>query len=219
MIADWLQEHLLDIQEGKIRVLAVDECHLLAGDICGRGWGNRQHRREVKMDNYRASQTYYGALDCISGEMLLSSYSTANSNSTIKFVKQIQGQNPDVKLVLVWDGASYHRSQEFREFLNQVNQGDDWQVHCLRFAPQRGRADRRLRAQGAHVSQCETLGHTPRTTGKLKACAHQRKTQLRTFGDRQSNCYNNFINAVDLSHLPKNFLSYLSSTDCSLYPI
>ncbi len=89
------------------------------------------------MDNYRASQTYYGALDCISGEMFLSSCSTANSTSTIEFVQQIQAQNPGVKLVLVWDGASYHRSQEFRDFLAQVNQGDDWQIHCLRFARQR----------------------------------------------------------------------------------
>lgn len=65
MIADWLKEHSLLIQEGKIRVLAVDECHLLAGDICGRGWGNRQQRREVEMNNYRDSQTYYGTLDCL----------------------------------------------------------------------------------------------------------------------------------------------------------
>ena len=170
-IARWLQEHLTDIQEGKIKVLAVDECHLLAGDICGRGWGNRQHRREVEIDNYRASQTYYGALDCISSEMFLSSCSTANSSSTIEFVKQIQAQNPGVRLVLVWDGASYHRSQEFRDFLAQVNQKDNWQIHCLRFAPQRGRADRRLT-----------------TTGKLKACALHKKTRLKTFGDRQNNC-------------------------------
>ncbi len=110
MIADWLQEHSLDMREGKIRVLAVDECHLLAGDICGRGWGNRQQRREVEMDNYRTSQTYYGALDCISGEMFLNSYSTANSNSTIEFIKQIQAQNQGAKLVLVWDGAQRVRA-------------------------------------------------------------------------------------------------------------
>ena len=135
MIADWLQEHSKDISIGKIRVLALDECHLTGGDICGRGWGNRQHRREVEMDNYRASQTYYGAIDCISGEMFLSSYRTANSSSTIEFVRHIQAQNRGVKLVLIWDGASYHRSQEFRDFLAEVNYGDDWQIHCLRFAP------------------------------------------------------------------------------------
>ena len=38
---------------------------------------------------------------------------------------------------------SHHRSEKFRDFLAQINQGDDWRVHCLRFAPQRMRADRR----------------------------------------------------------------------------
>lgn len=41
----------------------------------------------------------------------------------------------EAKIVLVWDGASYHRSQEFREFLTQVNQDRDWNIHCLRFGP------------------------------------------------------------------------------------
>lgn len=65
VIANWLKTHQEDIKSGKIRVLALDECHTQAGDICGYGWGNRQQRREVNVDNYRDSQTYYGALDCI----------------------------------------------------------------------------------------------------------------------------------------------------------
>ncbi|PSP03091.1 MAG: hypothetical protein BRC54_13120 [Cyanobacteria bacterium SW_7_48_12] len=38
----------------------------------------------------------------------------------------------------LWEGASYHRCQEFRDFLTQLNQGQDGvdgKVHCLRFAP------------------------------------------------------------------------------------
>ena len=89
----------------------------------------------MEVNNYRDSQTYYGAFDCLSGEIFLCSYSTANSSSTIKFVEHLQAQNPQTKIVLIWDGASYHRSEEFRNFLTQVNQGQDWKIHCLRFAP------------------------------------------------------------------------------------
>ena len=78
---------------------------------------------------------YYGAVNCLTGEMTLSSYSTANTTSTIKFVKELQSQDPEAKIVLIWDGASHHRSQEFRDFLAQTNQGKEWNVHCLRFAP------------------------------------------------------------------------------------
>ena len=38
---------------------------------------------------------------------------------------------------MIWDGASHHRSQELRNFLAQTNQGQEWKVHCLRFARQR----------------------------------------------------------------------------------
>ena len=63
----------------------------------------------------------------------LTSYSKANTSSTIEFVKQLQSQNPKAKIVLIWDGASHHRSQEFRDFLARTNQGKEWNVHCLRF--------------------------------------------------------------------------------------
>lgn len=71
IITQWLQTHQQEIMEGKIRVLAVDECHVQAGEICGYGWGDRQQRREVNVNNYRDSQTYYGALDCLTGEVIL----------------------------------------------------------------------------------------------------------------------------------------------------
>ena len=39
-------------------------------------------------------------------------------------------------MVLLWDGAaSHHRCQEFRNFLAPVNQGEDGQIHSVRFAP------------------------------------------------------------------------------------
>lgn len=135
IIADWLLEHQQEIEQGKIKVFVEDESHLKAGDICGYGWGDKKQRRDVEVENYRESQTYYGAVDCLSGQMFVDSQTTANTSSTIKFVKYLQAQNPGAKIVLIWDGASYHRSQEFRDFLSQVNQGEDWKVHCLRFPP------------------------------------------------------------------------------------
>ncbi|WP_287256188.1 transposase, partial [Moorena sp. SIO4E2] len=69
------------------------------------------------------------------GEVILSRYKKANSLSTIDFIKHLQRRSEGAKIVLVWDGASYHRSQEFRDFLAQVNTDKQWNIHCLRFAP------------------------------------------------------------------------------------
>ena len=50
----------------------------------------------------------------------------------MKFVDYLQAQTPEGKLVLVWDGASYYPSPQFRDFLSQLNQGENWKVHGLR---------------------------------------------------------------------------------------
>jgi transposase len=47
-------------------------------------------------------------------------------------------ESPNQRLLILWDGASYHRSKEFKDFLDEVNQGllpEQWKVTCVRFAP------------------------------------------------------------------------------------
>ncbi|MBW4490982.1 MAG: transposase [Trichocoleus desertorum ATA4-8-CV12] len=61
-----------------------------------------------------------------------------NSEGTIAFLQYLLSQYPHSRIALVWDGASYHRSQEVREYLEALNQGldeSDWKITCLRFAP------------------------------------------------------------------------------------
>ena len=110
IIKDWLRAHWAEIQLGKIRVFVEDESHLKGGDICGYGWANRKQRLEVQVQNHQDSQTYYGGLDCISGEMFLQSKSTANTTSTIEFVRYLQTQSPEAKILLIWDGAQRVRA-------------------------------------------------------------------------------------------------------------
>ena len=115
----------------------IDECHLMSGDICGYGWGDCKERRTVDVLNYRDRQTYYGAVDLVSQELLLMKAKTADGTQTVNFVKYLQSQRPNSRLILIWDGASYHRGQEFQNYLAQVNnQLEDnlRQIHCQRFA-------------------------------------------------------------------------------------
>ncbi|MBW4634001.1 MAG: transposase [Iphinoe sp. HA4291-MV1] len=40
--------------------------------------------------------------------------------------------------LLIWDGASYHRSVEIREYLASINQNlpsQQWKITCIRLAP------------------------------------------------------------------------------------
>lgn len=119
-------------------MLFVDECHLLWGDVTGYVWGRTNQRIEVPVVNERQRQTYFGALNYRNSEFLVQTYTKGNSESTIEFLKYLQAYYPNQRLAIFWDGASYHRSNELKTFLQSVNQGleeNHWQITCTRFAP------------------------------------------------------------------------------------
>jgi transposase len=137
-IADWLDSHRGEIDSGELVVFFQDECHLLWGDLCGYVWGKTSERIEVPILNERERQTYYGAVNLHTQECLIQAYDKGNSQSTIAFVNYLLNQHPNSRIALLWDGASYHRSGAFRDYLDSINQGLEesaWKVTCKRFAP------------------------------------------------------------------------------------
>lgn len=56
----------------------------------------------------------------------------------MEFIQYLRGLYPDKKLILIWDGATYHHGKKMQAYLGQVNQGleeKDWKVTCLLLAP------------------------------------------------------------------------------------
>lgn len=137
-IEQFLAEHREEIETEQLIVLFVDECHLVWGDICGYVWGKTSSRVEVPIKNEKQRQSYYGAINYRTGTVTLKRYSQGNTENTIKFVKYLIEQNRGAKLVIIWDGATYHYSQEFREYLKTVHQGkpkEQWLIRCIKLAP------------------------------------------------------------------------------------
>jgi transposase len=134
----WLESERSAIAKGELVVLFEDECHLLWGDVCGYGWGKTSERLEIPMTNERKKQTYYGVVNLQSQECLIQLYDKGNSESTIAFLEYLQSHYPQTRIALLWDGASYHRSQEIQAYLASLNQGlaeGQWRITCVRFAP------------------------------------------------------------------------------------
>ncbi|MBD2342274.1 transposase [Calothrix sp. FACHB-156] len=53
-------------------------------------------------------------------------------------MKYLQTQCLGKRIALIWDGASYHKSAEVKNFLAQLNHGYEeskWQFTCILFAP------------------------------------------------------------------------------------
>lgn len=90
------------------------------------------------MKNENEKQTYYGALDVIRGNVTLKRFKTGETASTINFLEHLRQVYKGKKIKLIWDGASYHRSAEFKEYLENINVGlekKDWLIECIRLAP------------------------------------------------------------------------------------
>lgn len=137
-IIDFLRKHQAEIEAGQVIVLFVDECHLIYNDVCGYVWGKTNIRVEIPIKNLKDRQTYFGALDYQTKNFLVQEYPAGNSSSTKAFIEYLQSQYPGKRIVLIWDGASYHRSDEVKEFLASVNaehEPEKWPITCIRFAP------------------------------------------------------------------------------------
>lgn len=126
------------MQNGDTVVFLEDECHLHYRDAQGYVWGPSSKRVTVEMKNESERKTYYGALDIMQGNVVLKEFKTGETASTVAFVGHLLNVYKGKKIKLIWDGASYHKSEEFQAYLEKVNEGlekKDWRVECILLAP------------------------------------------------------------------------------------
>jgi len=97
----------------------------------GYAWGKTDERIEIAIKNEFERQTYYGALDYQTKEFIVQEYESGDTKNTIEFIKYLQQKRPGKRLAIFWDGATYHNSQEFREYLTIINQDlseEEWLI-------------------------------------------------------------------------------------------
>jgi DNA-binding transcriptional regulator LsrR (DeoR family) len=82
--------HQQQINQQEIVVVLQDECHLLWGDVCGYGWGKTTDRVVVQVANPKNRQSYFGALNGKTGELLLQPAHKADSAATVAFLKHLR---------------------------------------------------------------------------------------------------------------------------------
>jgi transposase len=119
-------------------VVFVDECHLLWGDTLGYVWGPKGERVEVPMLNERSRQTYYGAVNLISGSPLIIPAEAGNGEHSLIFLKKLRCNFQGRRLFILWDRASYDRADGVKDYLKELNEDRPEQeglIHLEYFAP------------------------------------------------------------------------------------
>ena len=115
-----------------------DECHLLWGDVLGYVWGKKNKQTAVPIMNQKLRQTYYGSVDIMTGDFYIEKAKKGNGVCTIKYIRYLLQLLGKKRILLFWDGATYHKSEEVIDFLTEINAGleeEDWRVTFVLFAP------------------------------------------------------------------------------------
>jgi len=89
--------------------------------VCGYGWGKTTERLSVTVSNAKDRQSYFGALNGKTRQLLLQPAPKADSAATVAFLKQLREHYCNKQVWVIWDNASYHTSQLVKGYLQEVN--------------------------------------------------------------------------------------------------
>ena len=112
-----LQDVLAGAQRDRHLVVYVDEAHIHQDADLGYGWAKRGERFFVASSSpgLSARVSFYGLYLYNEGQVRLWPYPRANGDHTIEVLQRLHAEAPQRTLIVLWDGAPYHRAQAVRE--------------------------------------------------------------------------------------------------------
>jgi len=112
-----LRDLLTGARHDRHPLVYLDEAHLQQGTELGRGWSERGRRFRVASHSPRLADrlSFYGLCLYNGGAVRLWPYARANGARTLDVPRRLRAEWPDRKLVVVRDGAPYHRAGAVRE--------------------------------------------------------------------------------------------------------
>jgi transposase len=112
-----LQDVLAGAQRDRHLLVYVDEAHIHQDADLGYGWAERGERFWVASSSpgLSARVSFYGLYLYNEGQVRLWPFPRANGEHTIAVLRRLRAAFPDAALIVLWDGAPYHRAQAVRE--------------------------------------------------------------------------------------------------------
>src|SRR3954465_13927629 len=118
-----LQSVLAGAQRDRHLVVYVDEAHIHQDCDLGYGWAQRGERLWVASSSpgLSARVSFYGLYLYNEGQVRLWPFPRANGEHTIDVLRRLRAAFPDEALIVLWDGAPYHRAKIVREAATALN--------------------------------------------------------------------------------------------------
>jgi len=114
-------ERLQDVLAGACRdrhlLVYLDEAHIHQDTDLGYGWAERGRRLWVASSSpgLSAKVSFYGLYLYNEAQVRLWPYPRANSEHTRDALRRLRAEYPDRALIVLWDGAAYHRAGAVRD--------------------------------------------------------------------------------------------------------
>jgi transposase len=181
-----LMKHRDRIIRGEMLVYFIDECHVLGDTAVGYGWAPSDQRVTVLVQDNHDRQTYFGALNMLTGSFVLADYPTANGDTTVAFLHKLRRQHPEKQILVLWDNASYHHKGDVVEFFADVNAflvPDEWKVTAVRFAPYASEQNPVEHVWQIGKQYVRERFRSLRTFSEIKAAFEHIKNKAFTFAD------------------------------------
>ena len=112
-------------------ILVADEMILSTQTTFQKIWLPQGEYPKIDISNKRARRCIYGFLDIKTGREHAFKTEKINSEETCKILSQVGHIYRDKKIILVWDGAPWHRSEIIKEFLATT----EYVFQLFRFPP------------------------------------------------------------------------------------
>lgn len=110
-------------QRDRHLLVYVDEAHIHQDADLGYGWSERGERFWVASSSpgLSARVSFYGLYLDNEGQVRLWRFPRATGEHTIEVLRRLRAAFPDEALIVLWDGAPYHRAKIVREAARALN--------------------------------------------------------------------------------------------------
>jgi hypothetical protein len=92
-------------------ILVEDETRVQREANVKRVWYSKGKQPEVRVEQKREGKSYYGALNVTTGTCHLMEFERQVSRNTVQFLKGLEKAYKGKKVLLLWDGAPWHRGE------------------------------------------------------------------------------------------------------------
>ena len=93
-------------------------------------WYQKGKKPIIKTTGERKKKSFYGALNLKTGKVHIHVSKWENQEETVVFLRKLRQKYPKRKILLLWDGAPWHKGDRIRQYLRRTKK-----LELVRFPP------------------------------------------------------------------------------------